>query len=39
VDELARRVEVIVATAQMKQVPLLTKDRTLHDFAGIECVW
>jgi PIN domain nuclease of toxin-antitoxin system len=30
---------VIVATAQMKRVPVLTKDRTLHDFAGVECVW
>jgi PIN domain nuclease of toxin-antitoxin system len=30
---------VIVATALMRQVPVLTKDRRLHEFAGIECVW
>jgi len=30
---------VIVATAQLKQVPILTKDRTMHEFEGIECIW
>jgi PIN domain nuclease of toxin-antitoxin system len=30
---------VIVATALIRQVPLLTKDGTLHDFSGVECVW
>jgi PIN domain nuclease of toxin-antitoxin system len=30
---------VIVATALTKGVPVLTKDRTLHGFAGVECVW
>ena len=30
---------VIVATALAKQVPVLTKDRALHDFAGVQCVW
>jgi len=30
---------VIVATALMKEVPVLTKDRALHDFAAVECVW
>jgi PIN domain nuclease of toxin-antitoxin system len=30
---------VIVATALVKGLPLLTKDRALHDFAGVECVW
>jgi len=30
---------LIVATALMKEVPVLTKDRILHDFEGVECVW
>ena len=30
---------VIVATALMKEVPVLTKDRALHGFGGVECVW
>jgi PIN domain nuclease of toxin-antitoxin system len=30
---------VIVATALSKGVPLLTKDRVLHAFADVECVW
>ena len=30
---------VIVATALIKGVPLLTKDRILHHFDGVECVW
>jgi PIN domain nuclease of toxin-antitoxin system len=30
---------VVVATALIKGVPVLTKDRLLHDFAGVECVW
>ena len=30
---------VIVATALMKEVPVLTKDRVLHDFVGVECLW
>jgi PIN domain nuclease of toxin-antitoxin system len=30
---------VIVATALMKEVPVLTKDRALHDYGGVECLW
>jgi PIN domain nuclease of toxin-antitoxin system len=30
---------VIVATALMKGVPVLTKDRLLHDFREVECIW
>jgi PIN domain nuclease of toxin-antitoxin system len=30
---------VIVATALLKGVPVLTKDRLLHEFEGIDCVW
>jgi len=30
---------VIVATAQIKGVPVLTRDRRLRDFAGVECIW
>lgn len=30
---------VIVATALEKGLPLLTKDETLHRFAGATCVW
>jgi len=30
---------VIAATAQIKQVPILTKDRVLHEFTDVECVW
>lgn len=30
---------VIVATALIREVPVLTKDRALHDFGGVECVW
>jgi PIN domain nuclease of toxin-antitoxin system len=30
---------VIVATALIKGVPVLTRDRLLHDFGGVECVW
>jgi len=30
---------VIVATALIKQVPLLTKDRTMHAFDEVRCVW
>jgi PIN domain nuclease of toxin-antitoxin system len=30
---------VIVATALLRGVPVLTKDRLLHEFEGIECVW
>jgi PIN domain nuclease of toxin-antitoxin system len=30
---------VIVATAMIKKVPILTKDRTIHAFEGVECVW
>jgi PIN domain nuclease of toxin-antitoxin system len=30
---------VIVASALIRKVPVLTKDRTLHDFGGVECVW
>ena len=30
---------VIVATALIKKVPVLTKDRTLHAFDGVDCVW
>jgi len=30
---------VIVATALLKGVPVLTKDSLLHDFEGVECVW
>jgi PIN domain nuclease of toxin-antitoxin system len=30
---------VIVATALIKGVPVLTKDILLHDFQGVECVW
>jgi len=30
---------VIVATALIRDIPVLTKDRTLHDYEGIRCVW
>ena len=30
---------VIVATALIKGVPVLTKDRALHEFGGVECIW
>lgn len=30
---------VIVATALVKEVPVLTKDRALHDYVGVECLW
>lgn len=30
---------VIVTTALMKELPVLTKDRILHDFGGVRCVW
>lgn len=30
---------VIVASALIKEVPLLTKDQAMHDFQGVECVW
>ena len=30
---------VIVATAQLKQVPILTKDRVMHGFGQVECLW
>jgi PIN domain nuclease of toxin-antitoxin system len=30
---------VIVATAQLKQLPILTKDRVIRSFGGVECVW
>lgn len=30
---------VIVATAQMIDVPILTKDQTLHRFEGARCLW
>ena len=30
---------VIVASALAKGVPVLTKDRTLHAFGGVPCVW
>ena len=30
---------VIVATALLEEVPVLTKDRILHRFGGVECIW
>lgn len=30
---------VIVATALRAEVPILTKDRILHEFGGVPCVW
>jgi PIN domain nuclease of toxin-antitoxin system len=30
---------VIVATAVLKGLPLLTKDSVIHDFAGVTCIW
>ena len=30
---------VIVATALMRGVPLLTADETIHRFGGVECIW
>jgi PIN domain nuclease of toxin-antitoxin system len=30
---------VIVATALLKGLPVLTKDRLLHGFEGVDCVW
>jgi PIN domain nuclease of toxin-antitoxin system len=30
---------VIVATALLKGVPVLTKDTLLREFAGVDCVW
>jgi PIN domain nuclease of toxin-antitoxin system len=30
---------VIVASALLKGIPLLTKDAVMHDFDGVPCVW
>jgi PIN domain nuclease of toxin-antitoxin system len=30
---------VIVASALLRGVPVLTKDRVLHGFEGVECIW
>lgn len=30
---------VIVASALLKGVPILTKDRAIHAFDGVECIW
>jgi PIN domain nuclease of toxin-antitoxin system len=30
---------VIVATAVLRGVPLLTADAEIHRFAGVECIW
>lgn len=30
---------IIVATALIKGVPVLTKDRVLHDHPGVRCIW
>lgn len=30
---------VIVATALIAGVPLLTRDRALHEFGGVPCIW
>lgn len=30
---------VIVATALLRGVPVLTRDQMMHAFAGVECVW
>jgi PIN domain nuclease of toxin-antitoxin system len=30
---------VIVATALSRNVPLLTKDQVIHDFAGVASIW
>ena len=30
---------VIVATALLKGVPVLTKDQDLHAFGGVQCIW
>ena len=30
---------VIVATALLKDVPVLTKDRRIRRFGGVRCVW
>jgi len=30
---------VIVATALIRGLPILTKDETLHAFDGVECIW
>lgn len=30
---------VIVATALLKDVSLLTKDAVMHEFDGVQCVW
>ena len=30
---------VIVATALMRGLPLLTKDATIHAFSGVDCIW
>jgi PIN domain nuclease of toxin-antitoxin system len=30
---------VIVATALIKNVPLLTKDNEMRSFTGVECIW
>lgn len=30
---------VIVASALLKGVPLLTKDDVLHEFVGVSCLW
>lgn len=30
---------VIVATALLKDLPILTKDRTIHAFDGVDTVW
>ena len=30
---------VIVATALLHGVPLLTKDQSIHAFSGVRCIW
>jgi len=38
-DHLDPADRVIVATAVIKGVPLLTKDESMHSFGGVTCMW
>ena len=30
---------IIIATAQSLQVPIITKDKKMHQYSGISCIW
>jgi PIN domain nuclease of toxin-antitoxin system len=31
--------QIIVATARILEVPLVTSDRRIRDYSGVECIW